>query len=471
MVNICLLLQDENISSKKRHTSEAAKLKNPCNVSGTALPKPAKEAAAELGDKAVHVSTAMPTHTDAAMSMATTAPEAARSQAFEASQPQAVPILAKNDLPGQLTTPAAPAVDQALCLQMQPVDKLASMSTPMMLQQGAVSTVVNSPPGEQAAGKDLPSITHQKQKVALADTARYEREQVTKDEVMVEAIEAADQLPLSYPATLVATLPCTVPAWLAHSQRTTAAAVLSTQLAPTQLVQASIATARLTAPSADTAALTKRMMPSTSTGRMVPHGALQDKPQNRSVSRLSQLGDMAAEGMPDQAIKETSPTPSGEADRKSASTSGQAQAAAPVAARAGLQHAALAGLSVKAAEKSSAVNFPAALPDEARAAGSSPRRQVAELGKRAADCSPGAFDVAKVVHKRARSDSPTAKPEWRRGDGHDALRKGPSDADVQVWQSPPLLTINLTEPLQAIVQQYPCQLHSMYRQYATQCMC
>ena len=407
---------------------------NPSNASGaTALHKPAKEAAAEHGARAEHATSAMPTQADAAKAMTTS--EAAQHQS------QAISTLANTDKPALLTTTAAPAVHQTSGLQIQAVDKLASTSTTMMLQQEAVSTVANSPQAKEAAGKD-PGMTRPAAKV---DPAGQEVEQVIKDEVMVEATEAADQLPLSYPATLVATLPCTVPAWLAHSQKT-ATAVMGTQLAPTQLVQASVATARLPAPSAHTAALTKRLMLSTSTGSMTPHGALQDRTQTRLVSRLSQLGDTAAEGMPDQAMIETPPVPSRDAVRQShASTSGQAQAAGPVAARAGLQHAALAELSLKVVENSSAANCPAALPDEARAVGSSPRRQVVERGKRAAECSPGAYDVAKVTHKRARSDSPTAK----QGDGLGAQPKGPSDADVQVRDSSSLLIIYLTEPSQA----------------------
>ena len=442
-------MQDEITNSKGGHTGEARKWASPSNASGaTALPKPAKEAAAELNAKAEHASSAMPTHADAGKAMATSASGAAQSQATEATQPQATPTLANTDKPAQLTTAAAPAVDQTLGLQIQAVDKLASMSTPMVLQQEAVCTVANSLQAKEEAGKD-PGVTKPDQTAAGVDPAGQEVEQVIKDEVMIEATEAADQLPLSYPATLVATLPCTVPAWLAHSQKTTATAVMGTQLVPTQLVQASLATARLPAPSAHTAALTKHLMPSTSTGRMLPHGALQDKPQTRLVSRLSQLGDTAAEGMPDQAMIETAP--SKDAVRQShASTSGQAQAAGPVAARAGLQHAALAELSLKAAEDSSAANCPAALPDEARAAGASPRRQIAERGKRAAECSPGAYGVAKVTHKRARSDSPTAKPEWLQGDDLTGQPTGPSDADVQVGHSSSLLTMYLTKPSHAL---------------------
>ena len=409
---------------------------NPSRASGArALPQPAREAAAELAAKAAHAPSAMPTQADAAKAIATSAPEAAKHRA------QAISTLAHTNKPALLTTSAAPAVGQASALPSQAVDKLTSTSTPMVLQQEAGSTIANSPQGEEEAGKGLPGMTHLEQKVAGADPARQEVEQVSKDEVMIEATEAADQLPLSYPATLVATLPCTVPAWLAQSQRTTATALLGTQLVPTQLVQASVPTARLPAPLAHTAALTKRLMPCTSTGRMMPHGALQDRPQTRLVSRLSQLGDTPAEGMPDQAFTETSPAPSRDADRQShASTSDQAQAAVPVAATSGLQHAALADLSVKAAENCSAARCPAELPDEARAADSSPRRKVAERGKRAAECSPGAYGVAKVTHKRARSDSPTAKSEWLQGDGQGAQPKGPSDADVQVGYSPSLIT-------------------------------
>ena len=453
----CFTSQDEIINSKGDHTAEAVKLAKPLNASGaTALSKPAKETAADLGDKAAHASSATQTQTDAAKALATSAPEAARSQATEAAQSRATLTLANTDKPAQLTTAAAPAEDQEPGLRIQAVNKLASMSTPRVLQQETVSVAAISPHEAQEAGKDLSGITHPKQKAAGADSARQEVEQVTKDEVMMEATEAADQLPLSYPATLVATLPCTVPVWLAQSQKTTATDVLATQLAPTQLVQASLATARLPAPSAHTAALTKRLMPSTSTGRMMPHGALQDRSQTRLVSRLSHLGDMAAESTPDQAYIDSSTAPSKDADRqRRASTSSRAQAAAPVAARAGLQ------LAAPAAENSSAAHCPAVLSAETRASGSSPRRQVAERGKRAADCSPGAYDVAKVTNKRARSDSPTAKPEWLQGDGLGAQQKGPSDADVQVGHSPSLLTMHLLCSSQALSQQYPCPLHSM----------
>lgn len=253
---------------------------------------------------------------------------------------------------------------------------------------------------------------------------------------MIEATEAADQLPLSYPATLVATMPCTVPAWLAHSQKTTASALHPTQQVPNPTAQPSAASARLPMSSAQATTIDKPLLPSASTGRALSQGtttALQDRPKCRLVSRLSQLGEGLAEIQPDQVHGASLPAASSIADQqKQAATSGQAEAAATAAAGAGLQHKALPEPSARVVgnkpdTQGPAGKGPTGQPVKARDVGSSLEGPVAERGKRAAECSPGAYDVVKGTHKRARSDSPSAKPDWE--------RQGPSDADVQVKTS------------------------------------
>ena len=416
------LLQDERTNSKRR----ASTVNNADNTGGApALPMPATEAPAEVETEAAKSSSATPIPANAAVATATSAPDAAQ-QASEANT-----ALANTNKPDVLATAAASALQQAPDVSRQAAEKVMSQATPLVLKQEDRSTIADSPQGEEAAEQDLPGMTEPQQAASGAEEEDGKdlpgmtnpEGQEGQQMMMMEATEAADQLPSSYPATLISTLPCTVPAWLAQSQRITATAVMATQLAPTQVVQASVA--RLPATSAHTAVLTKCLMPSMSTGRARPHGALQDRPQTKLVSRLSQLGDTAPEGMPDQAIVQGAIPPCRDADRVShASMSGPGKVA--------VQHPGHAELNVKAAEHSSAAKGPAALPDEARAAASSPSRQATERGKRAAERSPGAYDVAKVPHKRARSDSPTAKPDWLQSNGLGAQQKGPSDADVQV---------------------------------------
>lgn len=409
---------------------------------------PDTQGAAEVATQAAKTSSATPIPANAAKATATSAPEAAQ-QASEANT-----ALANINKPAAPTTAAASALQQAPGVPRQAAEKVMSQTTPLVLKQEDGSTTADNPQGgeaasekglpgmtepqqaasgvEEEAGKDLPGMTEPHEAVSGADPAGQEGQQV----MMMEATEAADQLPMSYPATLVATLPCTVPAWLAQSQRTTATAVAATQLAPTQVAQASVA--RLPATSAHTAVLSKRLMPSMSTGMARPQGALQDRPQTKLVSRLSQIGDTAPEGMPDQALVQRAIALCRDADRQShAGMSVQTK----VAAGLGIQHPGHAELNVKAAETSSAAKGPASLPHEARAAASSPSRQVTERGKRAAERSPGAYDLAKVPHKRVRSDSPTAKPDWLQADAPGAQPNGPSDADVQVRGSPPSIIV------------------------------
>lgn len=402
--------------------------------------RPAAEALA-VGSTAAHASSLAPKHPAAG----TTAPDAAQQQASTST-----PVLLAVTAAAVASQPDAAPVGQA-------VKQLPSI--PMALQQEATSAVGDCSEGADEAGKES-SRADQPDQTALgggsAGVEGQRAQQVTKDEVMLEATEAADQLPLSYPATLVATLPCTVPTWLAHSQRTTATAVLPTQLAATQVVQAS--PARAPAPSAHTVAVTKCSLPSTGTGGVRLSAAPplpQDRP--RLVSRLSQCLASLSEVPPDQAIPGSPSAPLRDADqqdqRKDARRPGQAQAAA----RAGLPQSALGELSARTAEHSSAAKCQGAQPDEvgagAGAAGSSPRKQqIAERGKRAAECSPGAYDTSKGTHKRARSDSPTAKQGWVQGDRQGAQQKGPSDADVQVGISQIMIVSTVAEALPDLVK-------------------
>lgn len=375
-----------------------------------ALLRPATEATAEVETQAAKTSSATPVKANAATATATSAEGVAQRPS------EADTALANTDKPAVLATGSA--LNQTPGVPRQAAEKLMSQTTPMVPKQEDGSTIADSPQGEEEAEKDLLGMIEPYQAAAGAG---QEAQQV----MMMEATEAADQLPSSYPATLVATLPCTVPAWLAQSQRTTATAVVATQLAPTQVAKASVS--RLPATSAHTAVLTKRLMPSMSTGRARPHGALQDRPHTKLVSRGR--GDAAPEGMPDQATVQGAIALCRDADR-------QSHTSMPGPAKVAVQHPGHAELNVKAAENSSAATGHAAPPYEARAAASSPSRQVTERGKRAAERSPGAYDVAKVTHKRARSDSPTAKLDWLHADALGAQRKGPSDADVQVRGSP-----------------------------------
>ena len=261
------------------------------------------------------------------------------------------------------------------------------------------------------------------------------------DDVVAEATEAADQLPLSYPATLVATLPCTMPAWLAQSQRTAASFVPPTQLLPTQIVQTSVVTVRQ--PARRVTPATKGLLQSPSTGKVWswgPSNPAAEKAKSKFVSRLSQLGKTAQEIEPIQATVSCR----GADQQQSLSTAGQIMAAAPVAdadtdaGKSDKQRPGLGGSGSRAAPDSLGVHNPAgkgsaAPPTGARAVPSSPNGQPAERGKRSAECSPGALKSGQGAHKRARSDSPTAKPDWQMAEiGPEQMHVGPSDADVQV---------------------------------------
>ena len=419
MVKLVLLLQEQH-NSGRGHTQDAPKVPSTDSMTRAtpALSANAAEALA-ASTTAAHASSPAPKQSAAASIALDVAPQ----QQACASTPALLPP----------TAAAGLEPDQGLLGNAGKA--LPSVTVPEELQAAVPLAIADSQGGADEAGLGSSGVV-QPDQAALGGTPGGQAvQQVTKDDVMVEATEAADQLPLSYPATLVATLPCTMPAWLvAHSQRTAATAVVATQLAPTQVAQPSVKSARVPDPSAHTVALTKCLLPSTSTGRMLSHPGgppPQDRPQTRLVSRLTQLGEAASEAMPDQATAGspsaafTGPEQSG---RKHARRSGQAQAAH----RAGLPRAAPGELSAKAAEGSSAANCQAAQPDEAGAAGSSPGRQAADRGKRAAECSPGPYDACKAPHKRARSDSPIAKQDWLRDDMHGARCRGPSDADVQV---------------------------------------
>ena len=346
-------------------------------------------------------------------------------------QGQAVTQLATTCTPALLASAAASRPD--LAVSKQAVKEVASMPGPMLICEEASGTVADGPQEIEEVGKHQQGITQPHAAVSKPNLAGQDGQQtvqVAADEVMAEATEAADQLPFSYPATLVATLPCTVPAWLAQSQRTTVTNVPPTQLVPTQAAQGLVATARLPV------VASKGLTPLTSTGRMLPQGissAVQERPRCRLVSRLSQHSESVPEHQPNQAHAEKLPLPVHGSQQHHAGTPAHKKEAAAVFG-ADLQHVALLRLNTTVSKTRSAAPDAvlAAQPSEARAVERSPSGQLAERGKRAAECSPGAYDMEKGTHKRARSDSPTRKPDWQRSSMSAAERKGPSDEDVQV---------------------------------------
>lgn len=266
-----------------------------------------------------------------------------------------------------------------------------------------------------------------------AGAAEQQPAGVTNGAATAEATQAADPLPLSYPATMVATLPCTMPAWLGHSQRTAASTIVPTQVVASQAYQAGLGPAAQAAtnklldqsPVAD-AALSGRV--SAVTASMVQQSAAaqaaapagRENPQCKTVGRLSQPGVAVCQSlvsMPDGAMGKSQ----------------HALGASPGAQRG---HA---GLPNQALEYAAAVADVAVLPrspdgpKQARAAAKWPTSMPLELGKRPAEGSPGMSDADKAAHKRARSDSPVGVRVNEQGvDRHGVERWRLSDADVQV---------------------------------------
>ena len=355
-------------------------------------------------------------------------------------QTETVSMLMHSGTPTEMAIAAASGTVRLLP-PGQAVSRGLSTATPVSLQQDTIIAVADSP--EEEVGRchisKLKSAevgrADQTKPAALGDHAslvncdeseerRQRQEGTSQGGVNGEATEVADQLPLSYPATLVATLPCTMPAWLAQSQRTVASSVLPTQIVTGHAQQPWLvhtprpAAAQQSNHSLDAVDSLKGLRPVV--GVSMPQGASavqaakpakEGKPKCRLVTRLSQPGATAQQspaGMPDQKMEGL--------DTVSSPGRQQGQQQVPdqdstAAARAGLQQGPLVD------------------PVQARAAA-----VPAERVKRRAECSPAVSDADKAAHKRARSDSPVGVEPC----GHNVADQGtertcPSDADVQVW--------------------------------------
>ncbi|KAL0020037.1 hypothetical protein WJX77_006418 [Trebouxia sp. C0004] len=352
-------------------------------------------------------------------------------------QAQAVSMLTASGTPVVMATAAASAKPRLLDFHD---DSSASQ------QQKTVLAVADSPKEEAGKAQAEQALSGQSQGVEQADIAAVshhslpghrpqnsagEAEEqlagVTKGAAAAEATQAADQLPLSYPATMVATLPCTMPAWLGHSQRTAASTIIPTQVVAIQAYPAGLgpaaqaATAKLfdQPPVAD-AALSGRMSIITTTmAQQSAAPAGRENLQCRAISRLSQPGDAVCKSLMSMP---------GEAMDKSQHAVGASPGAWQ--GHAGLPNQALEGTAAAAD-----VALPPRSPDgpkQARVAAKWPSSVPLERGKRPAEGSPAVSDADKAAHKRARSDSPVGVRGKEQGvDRHSVERCRPSDADVQ----------------------------------------
>lgn len=365
---------------------------------------------------------------------------AALASDLDPAQAQAVSIPTASGTPRAVATAAASAKTGLL-------DVPASSNGSQQL--GSAVIVAASP--EQEAGQGQPdqarlgtaaapaavaAVSHQALPIShgnvLLQEAEQQRSGLTKGATNVEDTQAADQLPLSYPATLVATMPCTMPAWLGHSQRTAASTIIPTQIVTSQANQSELgAAARATAgnlsiqsPVADATLATGMALvpaniaqvPATVPNAVTAPGGM---PKCRLVNRLSQPGLTVQQGYVG-----------------SSQTAGGLQAAPGADPGA---HQGPAGLPDEATEATAAAveqRLHPRVPEsskEARAAATA-----AERGKRPADGSPAVSGADKAAHKRARSNSPIAVKLKEQGLSLEKAgggRMGPSEADVQV--SPP----------------------------------
>lgn len=237
------------------------------------------------------------------------------------------------------------------------------------------------------------------------------------DVCLTEVVTAEDGLPLSYPATLVATLPCTIPNWLAASQRTA-----------------------LPADSAGASMLETQILCATRTYAKSLLGADADSRVNAAASAVltEQEPQLAASG---------SHTTSLLASKERTDVLLPVKALSAADTQQGLQEPDLAplralGASVKRPEESSSehADTTGRGSQHTQHAGAMPAGhakhaevgQHSERGKRAAEEeAENAATRAGAVYKRARSDSPVAAP--REGGQADRATsyQAPSDADIQ----------------------------------------
>ncbi len=242
-------------------------------------------------------------------------------------------MLTSSGTPGLVAAAAAAAASGKGRLSSQGQDNRGvSTGAPVSLQQDTVIAVADSPDeeaehhhtsraqlseaeAEAAVQTEAAGMGHMSS-LGHSDSQEAEPKQrnlagVTEDDSHAEAMEVADQLPLSYPATLVATLPCTMPAWLAHSQRTVASTVLPTQLVgsqaqqshPAPTVHAATVKPPVQSPVA-AAALTGQVQQLSASGPAAMID-IQGRPKCRLVTRLSQPSAAVHQdhvGMPEQAM-------------------------------------------------------------------------------------------------------------------------------------------------------------------------
>ena len=364
---------------------------------------------------------------------------AALASDLDPAQAQAVSILTASGTPRAVATAAASAKTGLL-------DVPASSNGSQQL--GSAVIVAASPEQEAGQGQQpdqarfgtaagpaaVAAVSHQALPISHGNAPLQEAEQqrsgLTKGATNVEDTQAADQLPLSYPATLVATMPCTMPAWLGHSQRTAASTFIPTQIVTSQAPQselgaaarAAIGNLSIQSPAADATLATGMALVPANISQVpatVPAAvsAPGDKPKCRLVTRLRQPGLTVQQGC-----------------------IGSSQTAGGLRAAPGADlgaHQGPAGLPDEATEAAAVEQrLHPRVPEsskEARAAATA-----AERGKRPADGSPAVSGADKAAHKRARSNSPIAVKLKEQGLSLEKAgggRMGPSDADVQV--SPP----------------------------------
>lgn len=285
--------------------------------------------------------------------------------------------------------------------------------------------------GAAAAPAAVAAVSHQALPISHGNVLVQEAEQqlsgLTKGGPNVEDTQAADQLPLSYPATLVATMPCTMPAWLGHSQRTAASTIIPTQIVTSQAHQSELGAAvraaagnlSIQSPLADATLAAGMALVSANISQVpatVPTAVSGpgDKPKCRLVTRLSQPGLTVQQG-----YVGSSQTAGGRQAAPGADPGAhQGPAGLPDEATGATAAAVEHGLHPRVPQSSK----------EAKAAAAA-----AERGKRPADGSPTVSGAEKAAHKRARSNSPVAVKLNTQGlELAGKERMGPSDADVQV---------------------------------------
>ena len=300
--------------------------------------------------------------------------------------------------------------------------------------------------------------------------------EMTQGMMHVEATEAADQLPLSYPATVIATMPCAVPAWLGQSQRTAASTWVPTQLAhsqaahmghsltaPTAATAATAATASLPGQTliAATAATTAKAVNALHAGQVptAPTGAtpaaaataisavpkaMQSSATNDSLTGMPLASTSKAQELTSVAGGKTHLSGKQKQRAAEASHSGGFKAIAVADQQVGCDSTAVhqpeVPTFVDQAEKERVAQGTHERSPVSKSQAHVPGKTVADRGKRSAEGSPVVSGTARVTHKRARSESSPVNSACvqqqelsrQQGQREEAQRMGPSDADIQV---------------------------------------